>query len=253
MNTRTKILAEEVLTLMLYGADLLMTPTFRNWDQSYEGWLYRNGLLQRMHYLEKQKFLLREGKKKAGWVYRLTKVGRERALGGHDPEERWRRPWDGWWRQIVFDLPIAHWRERKLLIKWFREHGFGYLQDSVWISPDPVAEVAAAVKSFRDNAELFTILECRCAPGFADGSLVRGAWRFGEINRRYQAYEKSAAETVRRLKSERLHPRDLFGLLRQERQLWAEAFGLDPLLPMALWPADYEGRRALERAEGVVA
>jgi hypothetical protein len=34
--------------------------------------------------------------------------------------------------------------------------------------------------------------------------------------------------------------------MRAERACWSAAFDLDPLLPLALWPADYEGRRAWE-------
>ncbi len=243
MNTKAEILAEEVLILLCYGFDLLTMPTFRKWADSYEGWLYRNGLLRRMHYLEKQKWLLREGKK-SEWVYKLTEAGRQHALGGRDPEAYWRRPWDGWWRQIVFDLPVERRRERKLLIRWFRQHGFGYLQDSVWISPDPVADVIEAIGKYRDNAEAFTILQSHCAPGFTDSSLVGGAWQFGVINEKYRAHMKFAATCLKRCEREQLHPRDLFALLRQERMLWSCAFGLDPLLPIQLWPSDYEGQRA---------
>ncbi len=236
-------MAEEILALLMYGYDLLATPTLRKWNLSYEGWLYQNGLLQRMHYLEKQKLLLREGKKGA-WVYRLTKAGREKALGGREPEARWKRNWDGWWRQIVFDLPADRQRERRALIRWFRQHGFGYLQDSVWISPDPVSELVAAVRSFSNDAGAFLILESRCAEGFSDDGLVRGAWPFAAINQSYELYQRFAASFEKRLCHEKLHPRDLFALLREERRLWLEGFDADPLLPMQLWPSGYEGQRA---------
>lgn len=241
--TRQKILMEEILTLLMYGVDLLSLSGFRKWDQSYEGWLYSNGLLSRMHYLEKQKFLLREGKK-SEWVYRLTAKGRALALGGRDPEQMWQRPWDGWWRQIIFDLPVGQEKARARLIRWLRSHGFGYLQDSVWISPDPVTEIAAAVKGFSDNAEAFTILECHCAPGFSNDTLVSGAWPFDRINDRYDAYQKVAERTAKRIRGERLHPRELFVLMREERHAWLSGFEVDPLLPMTLWPGKYKGRRA---------
>ena len=203
----------------LYGFDLLAMPSFRKWDQSYEGWLFQNGLLSRMHYLEKQKFLLREGKKGA-WVYHLTEKGRATVLGGRDPGQYWQRQWDGWWRQIIFDLPVEQQKVRFKLIRWLRRNGFGYLQDSVWISPDPVKEIAGAMKGFTGDAEAFMILESRCAPGFSDSTLVKGAWPFAKINEEYSAYERFAVSAIRRLHREKLHPRDLFILLREERQEW---------------------------------
>jgi phenylacetic acid degradation operon negative regulatory protein len=237
-----KIQAEEILTLIAYGLEMVTLPTLHKWDQSYEGWLYRNGLLRRIRYLEAQKLLARE-KHGAEWVWRLTSEGSLKAGGGFNPEIRWERPWDGWWRQLVFDLPVGQQRARVQLIRWLRQQRFGYLQDSVWITPDPVEEVSAAVERFRDDAESFTILECRCAKGFANASLVAGAWPFGQIQRAYEVYREFASQALKRLDQPALHPRELFALLREERRQWLAAVHLDPLLPRSLWPAKYEGAR----------
>lgn len=241
MNAR--IQAEEILTLIAYGLDLVTMPTLRKWNESYEGWLYRNGLLRRMQYLEAQKFLARE-RRGAAWVYRLTRQGKLQVGGGRDPETRWERTWDGWWRQFIFDLPVTHQRARVQLIRWLRSHRFGYLQDSVWITPDPVEEVSAALEGYRDNAESFTILECRCARGFSNAALVAGAWRFADIDHRYKSYRQFADGALKRVSRSGLHPRDLFAMLRAERRLWLGAVALDPLLPRSLWPAKYDGPRA---------
>lgn len=241
--SKAEIMAEEVLILLEYAFDLFSRPTFQNWDQSYECWLSRNGLLKRVRYLEAQKFLLREGKSTA-WVYQLTKRGRVVALGGRDPVEHWQRPWDGVWRLFVFDLPLTHQRARKPLLRWLRQRGFGYLQDSVWINPHPVNDIAESLKPFHKDVESFTILESRCALGFSDRWLVRGAWSFDEIDRRYRAYLQAANLWKRRLEGAPLHPRELFPLLREERKLWVAAVCIDPLLPKELWPHGYVGYRA---------
>lgn len=246
---KAQFVAEELLLLMAYGADLLMFPTFRKWNQSYEGWLYSNGLLKRLHYLERQKLLARLGKSKGkgqDWVFQLTDAGRVHAWGGRDPEERWQRKWDGWWRQFVFDLPMTHHATRPRLIRWLRANGYGYLQDSVWISPDPATGLAETLKPFVGDAEAFTVLECRCAPGFNNSSLVKAAWQFTKINEGYRGYQRFAIETARRLRKDRLHPRELFAMLHAEQKQWAIAVRRDPLLPLPLWPEDYEGRRAWE-------
>jgi DNA-binding transcriptional regulator PaaX len=115
---------------------------------------------------------------------------------------------------------------------------------SVWISPDPVKEVAKNLRAFEEDAEAFTVLESRCARGFSDAALVKAAWPFAAIRKHYTRYEQFAMEATKRVRRERLHPRDVFVLLRTEKALWSAAFALDPLLPHALWPPDYEGRRA---------
>ena len=48
----SRILSEELLTLIAYGLDLITMRTLRKWDESYEGWFYRNGLLRRIQFLE---------------------------------------------------------------------------------------------------------------------------------------------------------------------------------------------------------
>jgi DNA-binding transcriptional regulator PaaX len=91
--------------------------------------LYRDGLLRRIHCLEKQKLIARE-RKRHGWVVRVTESGRALAVGSQHPEARWGRNWDGWWRQFIFDLPVHQQGSRVSLIRWLRHNGFGYLQDS---------------------------------------------------------------------------------------------------------------------------
>ncbi len=240
---QSAIRAEELLLLVEYGLELFTMPTLRKWNESYEGWLYQKGLLGRLHYLEKQKFLLRE-LRKGEWTFKLTDAGRVAFQAGGDPEPLWQRSWDGVWRQLVFDLPVNQQPARVALLRWLRRHRFGYLQDSVWISPDPIQDVAATLKDYRDQADAFTILECRCAPGFSNAALVLGAWPFDHLAVRYDGYLEYAAEARRRLQRDRLHPRDLFSLLRDERLNWQQAVARDPFLPQALWPKGYAGKTA---------
>ncbi len=234
---------EDILRLMAYGLDLLSRPTIYNWNQSYEGWLHRHDFPRRMHWLESQGHVRRQGNR-GDWVYRLTEKGRASAGADFDPEKQWHRKWDGWWRQLIFDLPAKHKKARQQLIRWLRLSRFGYLQDSVWIHPDPVKDMTEAVRDFRNNAESFTMLQSRCVPGFSDAALVRAAWPFDKIREGYEAYVQFTASACLQLKDGQPHPRDLFRLLRDERLRWATAIQTDPLLPRVLWPEDYHGEKA---------
>src|SRR5256885_9489898 len=82
---------EEFLNLLLWSADRLMHPTFRNLTESYEGWAYRNGLLRRIAWLERQRMIERDPASPDDRLYRLTWQGRLHALGGRDPLARWSR------------------------------------------------------------------------------------------------------------------------------------------------------------------
>jgi DNA-binding transcriptional regulator PaaX len=125
-----------------------------------------------------------------------------------------------------------------------RANGFGYLQNSVWIRPDPVNELAGALAEWRDDVESFVLMEAACCPGYSDAALVAGAWDFDEINRRLRAYIQTATLTAQDLSRLRERPSALPGWMTQERLAWRHAMELDPLLPRALWPPGYEGGRA---------
>jgi hypothetical protein len=102
----SRITAEEVMLLMLYGAEMILMPTRHKYGTSYEQWLFHNGLLGRLHYLHAQRFVERQRHAK-GWGYKLTKTGRDHARQQQHPSAAWDRSWDGWWRQISFDLPLG--------------------------------------------------------------------------------------------------------------------------------------------------
>jgi hypothetical protein len=73
---------EEFLNLLLWSADQLMRPTFRNLTDSYESWAYRNGLMRQVATLEQQQLLERDASSPDDRLYRLSAQGRLHVLGG---------------------------------------------------------------------------------------------------------------------------------------------------------------------------
>src|SRR5438093_2504517 len=149
---------EEFLNLLLWSADMLARPTFRNLTDSYESWAYRNGLLRQTHRLEQQQFVERDTSTANDRLYRLTAQGRLHILGGRDPEERWSRHWDGQWRMVLFDVPTRQNAQRERLRRYLRHKGFGYLQNSVWITPDPLPEERQILRGGKINVESLLLL-----------------------------------------------------------------------------------------------
>jgi phenylacetic acid degradation operon negative regulatory protein len=243
---------EELLNLLLWSADLLARPTFLNLTDSYEGWAYRHGLLRQVARLEKQALLERDASAPKDRLYRLTAQGRLHVLGGRDPEERWARSWDGQWRLVLFDVPTGQDTQRQQLRRYLWEKGFGYLQNSVWITPDPLMEERQILGGGKINVESLLLLEARPCAGESDAEIVAGAWDFDRINRRYIGHLKILEERPESPLWSETAAKVLLRWATAERDAWTEAVTNDPLLPGRLLPAEYQGQRAWRRRVAVL-
>lgn len=175
-------------------------------------------------------------------IVQLTAAGRLAALGGRDPERQWQRPWDGRWRMALFDVPEVKRALRVRLWRKLRALHFGCLQNSVWVTPDPVAPIRETLAGTPLNVETLTLMEARPCGGESTAALVQGAWDFARINRNYQRY-------LDVLGSEPKEPatRPWRNWFEVEWKAWTKAVRDDPLLPAALLPAGYLGQEAWRR------
>ncbi len=239
---------EELLYLLLWSADQLARPTFRNLTESFESWAYRNGFLRELAELERRRFLERNAAEmRATRLYRLTTEGRLRALGGRDPEAQWSRPWDGRWRLVLFDVPLAANSHRVRLWRYLSNRGFGYLQDSVWISPHPLTEEVRLLASAKIDVESLILLEAKPCAGESNADIVGGAWDFDRINSFYSRHLGVLSEKPTVKRNSETNAKALRRWAEAERIAWKDAVSADPLLPKELLPAAYLGRRAWQR------
>ena len=238
---------EEFLYLLLWSADKLMRPTFRNLTDSYESWVYRNGLSRQLATLKQLQFLERDQKATGDRLYRLTEQGRLHALGGRDPSTQWSRHWDERWRLVLFDVPMEQHVHRNRLRRFLRAHGFGYLQGSVWITPDPVHGEREILTGGKINVESLLLLEARPCSGESDAEIAAGAWDFGNINNHYARHLKLLEQRPDGLLRNNAAAKALQRWAADERVAWHAAMEIDPLLPKRLLPLDYLGCRAWQR------
>jgi phenylacetic acid degradation operon negative regulatory protein len=237
----------EFLNILLWTADGLLRPSFRNLTDSYESWAYRKGLLRQVATLEKQQLIERNPNAPNDRIYRLSEQGRIRALGGRDPVAHWARKWDGVWRLVVFDVPVGQNARRERLRRYLREKGFGCLQGSIWITPTPLKEEQEILANSKVEAESLLLLEARPCGGENDSDLVNGAWDFDRINCLYSTYVKILERCPLRALEDPAAAIALQRWATEEREAWMNAVSADPLLPECLWPSDYYGRHAWER------
>ena len=234
---------EEFLYLLLWSCESLARPTWRNLTSSFEGWAYRNGLKRQLDRLEQAQFIER-AQESQDRLCRLTEKGRLHALGGRDPDAAWERRWDGKWRLVLFDVPAGEDAQRERLRRYLRNKGFGYLQQSVWISPDPLSGEREILSGGKIVVESLMLLEAKPCGGESDEEIVAGAWDFRAINDHYMKYlavlEQRPADNV----LEEPAGKALRQWAARERAAWLSAMTPDPLLPAELLPKDYLGRKA---------
>ncbi|HRI16876.1 MAG TPA: PaaX family transcriptional regulator C-terminal domain-containing protein [Verrucomicrobiota bacterium] len=241
---------EEFLYFLLWSAEQLMRPTFRNLTESYESWAYRNGLFRQVAVLERRQLL--ETNAEDDRLCRLTEQGRLHALGGRDPEVRWSRPWDGQWRLVLFDVSIQDNARRERLRRYLRDRDFGCVQGSVWITPDSISGEREILAGGKVNVESLLLLEARPGAGETDSEIVNGAWDFERINQRYARLLKVFDECPVGRLSNFTAAKALQRWAADERQAWLEAVTGDPLLPACLLPTSYLGRQVWRRRKEVL-
>ena len=195
--------------------------------------------------MERQHLLERDASSPDDRLYRLTAQGRLHVLGGRDPEQRWARPWDGQWRLVLFDVPTGQNAQRERLRRYLRDKSFGYLQNSVWITPDPLAEERRILGGGKINVESLILLEARPCAGESDAEIVAGAWDFERINRRYARHLKVLAARPGGALRNDAAAKALLRWAAAAREAWLDAVTNDPLLPGRILPFDYLGQQAL--------
>jgi phenylacetic acid degradation operon negative regulatory protein len=240
---------EELLYFLLWSCEMLAHPTFRNLTESFEGWAYRNGFRRQVAELQRQKLLASQSVStkppdRSNRVVRLTEAGRLHALGGRDPERCWRRHWNRRWCLVLFDLPVAESAARDRLRRSLRRSGFGYLQNSVLISPDLPRAEKVMLAGTRSDVESLILLEARPCAGESDEQIVAGAWDFAEINRLYGNHLSVLDARPHGRFRDVAAAHAFHKWATCERIAWLAAVSKDPLLPAPLLPKGYLGRKA---------
>lgn len=238
-----KAKSELILYHCLWMAEKVMHPTWRTLDESFEGWAYRGGFLRQIRTLEAKGWIeSKEDPAATERVYRLTNKGLLRAIGGVNPPERWDRGWDGKWRMILFDLPETQRSLRNEFRRMLRNAGFGGLQGSVWISPDPLGELRDRLKDSLPACSVMTMFEGTPCGGETPADVVSTAWDFSRIGEAYDLHQNHLLTL--RDHADTIDGEALLDWGATERKLWADCLAADPLLPRELWPDGYQGEES---------
>jgi DNA-binding transcriptional regulator PaaX len=134
-----------------------------------------------------------------------------------------KKPWDGKWRLVIFDIPEKERRIRSLIRSKLRELGLAPIQRSVWISPLPLDSFLTNIDDQLKNSFWFFIFQGRIRHEDPK-KLVKELWPV-------QEWQEKAERLIRKLK--RNPPRR-----RLKEQFW-ELILEHPRIPLDLLPVNW--------------
>ena len=175
----------------------------------------------------------------------LTPLAKGRLPAYFNPEAQWGRRWNRIWYMLIYDVPEVDRAYRDVLRRFLKQERLGCLQQSVWVTPVDIRPQfddlvkAAVVDSF---AFLF---ESRTVLGLPSWRVAEQAWNLDQLYAVQRRYCDTVEENLIRLQAG-CNSEELGRLMRMSLQAFHSAFVGDPLLPQALLPRDYQGKRAWE-------
>ncbi len=170
--------------------------------------------------------------------FRFTDKGKTRLIDEIPLLRFQRKPWDGKWRQVVFDIPEEMKVKREILREKLLKLGFGMLQRSVYITPFNIAEQVSDFLEENDLDEYAIVFEMERLTGESEKELARVVWKLDNLHFRYLDFV---------MKWEKLleDPNKL--TLKKFRKCQDEYYSLlldDPGLPRELMPDDWLSSQA---------
>jgi len=175
----------------------------------------------------------------------LTEKGEEAVSDVHRPETRWKRKWNRIWYVLTYDVAEKDRRYRDALRRFLEKMRLGCLHKSVWVTPRDIRPEYADLVEAGGVDEFSYLLEARTVLGRSAAEVVRDAWDFDRINAIQDRFLDVYGRNLETLTSSRVSPEEAMALAREELEAYHYAMHDDPLLPSALLPRDYRGRKVL--------
>jgi DNA-binding transcriptional regulator PaaX len=148
---------------------------------------------------------------------------------------------------VLFDVSRTENARRNKLRRYLRERGFGCLQGSVWITPDPLLHEREVLAGGPVDAKSLMLLEGRPCGDESNADLVNAAWDFEKINACYT----QCLDILQQFPTDSLKDRQgavaLQCWAKKEQAAWRYAVAVDPLLPAPILPQGYLGQHTWQR------
>ena len=171
---------------------------------------------------------------KKGEVFlRLTSKGSKKLKQDISLFKYSQKPWDNYWRLVVFDIPEKNKVLRDTLRRKLVSLGLGQWQRSVYITPFDLEE---EINQFLKAQKLFGFCFCLKAKRLSKGDdreIARIAFKLDEINNQYYKFvDEDIEEAMFLLRDGKLKPENIQSLVDKYLELILK----DPYLPKELLP-----------------
>lgn len=194
-----------------------------------------------------------------GDIYiRVTSEGEKRVQRDFPILHLQKKPWDGKWRMIMFDIQELEKRKREDLRRKLKELGFGMLQESVFITPhDIIKDFSEYVDNIGLHDSVYALEVSHIVAG-EQRELAKKVWKLDELNEKYLEIFTKAKEvedshlTILSGSTKQLNGEDRLKRGSAERskrimrikEIYLGILLNDPFLPKELLPSDWAGEKA---------
>ncbi|MEE9369376.1 MAG: PaaX family transcriptional regulator C-terminal domain-containing protein [Pontiella sp.] len=183
----------------------------------------------------------------------LTKEGELTLPAFMAPEKFWNRKWNDIWYMLIYDVPEVDRHYRDVLRQFLKRLRLGCLQQSVWITPcDIRPEFDDLVKGASVDAFAY-LFESRTVLGLPSRRVVDDAWNFDRLYNIQLHFCQVLEKNLERLADDPGSPEELAFLMRMSLDGLQAAYVEDPLLPRALLPSAYQGEKAFQKYQTLMA
>ncbi|OGK42260.1 hypothetical protein A2954_04595 [Candidatus Roizmanbacteria bacterium RIFCSPLOWO2_01_FULL_37_12] len=145
------------------------------------------------------------------------------------------KKWDGWWRIVIFDIE----EKKKYLRDRVREKllglGFGKWQESVYISPHPMAEEMNEYFEEKDLYPSCVCLEARETGKKDNKLLAEQIFKLNELTSNYKNIIKDIDLTTQLIKENKFSKAEAIEKLHIYLEKYELVLMRDPFLPEELW------------------
>jgi phenylacetic acid degradation operon negative regulatory protein len=202
--------------------------------------LVRSGLIARIqqgrfvHYTitERGQLLLAEGDR------RIFGLG-----SNHRPVKQW--------TVLMHTLPLESRVDRRRLGRRLRFHGFGRLQDRMWVAPYDQREVLQELLTDLAIQKHVAVLVGRPNPAIGVGALLQKAWNLELLVDRYTAFAADYMPYLQRTERARLTDREAFIVRTRLVYRFRGLVNDDPDVPEEMLPAPGTRRLAIDVFQAV--
>lgn len=168
-------------------------------------------------------------------IFRILTEGRERIFAPYQTD------WDGWWTQLVFQLPESDRSLRDQIKKRLSWLGFGSLTTSTWLSPREQRQQSLGLRAEFPTVDI-DVLTSGTGDVEEDRSLVRRCWDLEALNADYRTFISD--HRTLRTSASRLDGRSAFAARIELTSTYRHFPFRDPSLPPALRPPGWLGADA---------